>query len=95
MFGKTLASRGGVRVRQTNPSNLVRIALESEGEVPGKYEPVVMLDHQDLSQEPITVLLQPALVVGNLESVISPAISIKKTILRPETQETLKTLQEI
>ena len=56
-------------------------ALEGEGEITGKYQPVVVLDYQDLAQETFAILSQSALVVGNLESVLSPAIRIVVTML--------------
>ena len=82
MFGKFLPSRGGVWVGEPNPGYLVLTTLEGEGEITRKYQPVVVLDHQDLTQETLAVLRQSALVVGNLESVVRPSFRVIVTVLR-------------
>ena len=84
MFGKFLPGRGGVGVGQSNPRHLALTAVETEGEISGKYQPVVVLDHQDLAQEALAVLLDAALVVGNLEGVVGPALRVVVTVLRSE-----------
>ena len=84
MFWKFLSSRGRIRVGQPNPRHLVLTALESEGEITRKYQPVVVLDHQDLAQEALAVLLDAALVVGDLEGVVGPALRVVVTVLRSE-----------
>ena len=85
MFWKLFTSRGGVRVRQSYPGHLLLIALKSEGKVPGEYQPVVVLHHQHLAEEPLPVLLDAALVEGNLEGVVRSPVSVIVTILRSET----------
>ena len=90
MFWKFLPSRGGVRVGQPNPRHLVVTALESKGQITWKYQPVVVLDYQYLAQEPIAFFSQSALVIGNLESVLSSTLRIIVTILRSAQQKLFK-----
>ena len=87
VFGQLLASWWWVRVTETNPGHSCvpgPLTLESEGQVTWEYEPVIMLDHNNLTQITLTVLLNTTLVKWNLESVFCTILCIVKTVFWSE-----------